>query len=118
MRRSTGGAARVFLAREAGRTGPSRMRLCAAVAVIGLLSGCAPRTAPPALPPTLSYAEFVYPALPSAYVNAEASASIDRGWRYLQNNDLGNAAREFETAVQRTPGLYPAQAGSAYVALA
>ena len=118
MRRSTGGAARVFLAREAGRTGPSRMRLCAAVAVIGLLSGCAPRTAPPALPPTLSYAEFVYPALPSAYVNAEASASIDRGWRYLQNNDLGNAAREFETAVQRTPGLYPAQVGSAYVALA
>jgi tetratricopeptide (TPR) repeat protein len=60
----------------------------------------------------------MYPALPPAYSNVEATAQIDRGWRYLQNKDLGNAEREFTTAVQRTPGLYPAHAGAGYVALA
>lgn len=83
-----------------------------------LVAGCATRTAPPALPATLRYPEFMYPALPAADSNPDAAAQIDRGWRYLQNNDLGNAEREFTVAVKLTPGLYPAQAGSAYVALA
>jgi tetratricopeptide (TPR) repeat protein len=60
----------------------------------------------------------MFPALPAAYSNVEAAAQIDRGWRYLQNKDFGNAEREFTTAVQRTPGLYPAQTGAGYVALA
>jgi tetratricopeptide (TPR) repeat protein len=60
----------------------------------------------------------MYPALPADYSNPDAAAQIDRGWRFLQNNDLGNAEREFALSVKQTPGLYPAQAGSAYVALA
>jgi tetratricopeptide (TPR) repeat protein len=94
------------------------MRLCVALAVAALLAGCAARTVPPALPAMLPYPEFMYPGLPSTYANVEAAAGIDRGWRYLQNNDFGNAEREFAAAAARTPGLYPAQAGSGYVALA
>jgi len=90
----------------------------AVIVSLVLVAGCATRTAPPALPTTPRYPEFMYPALPSAYSNADAAAQIDRGWRYLQNNDLGNAEREFSVAMKLTPDLYPAQAGSAYVALA
>jgi tetratricopeptide (TPR) repeat protein len=49
---------------------------------------------------------------------ANAAGDVDRGWRYLQNDDLGNAEREFAEALQRSPGLYPAGTGGAYVALA
>ena len=94
------------------------MRGRAVIVSLLLVAGCATRTAPPALPATLRYPEFMYPALPAAYSNPDAAAQIDRGWRYLQNDDLGNAEREFAVAVKLTPGLYPAQAGSAYVALA
>jgi tetratricopeptide (TPR) repeat protein len=60
----------------------------------------------------------MYPVLPAALSTPEAGAQIDRGWRFLQNNDLGSADREFAAALKQMPGLYPAQAGSAYVALA
>jgi tetratricopeptide (TPR) repeat protein len=98
----------------------ARLRLAPLVLLVGglLAAGCATRTVAPALPAALPYPEFMYPALPPAYSNVEAAAQIDTGWRYLQNNDLGNAEREFAAALQRTPGLYPAQAGSGYVALA
>src|SRR5687767_4214719 len=99
MRSSSGGAARAFTARVADRKGPPRIRLDAALAVVAVLAGCATRTVVPALPATLQYPEFMYPALPAAYSNVEAAAQIDRGWRYLQNNDLSNAEREFTTAV-------------------
>ena len=45
------------------------------------------------------------PPLPPALANAGAAAQIDRGWRYLQNNDLGNAEREFAAAMKLTPDL-------------
>ena len=82
-----------------------------------LAAGCATRTVPP-IPAALAYPEFMYPALPRVLATADAEARIDRGWRFLQNNDLGNADREFRAAVQRTPALYPAQTGVAFVALA
>jgi tetratricopeptide (TPR) repeat protein len=88
------------------------------VVVVLSLGGCATRTVAPALPAALPYPEFVYPALPPTYSNPEAAAQIDSGWRFLQNNDLGGAERQFAVALKQTPGLYPAQAGSAYVALA
>jgi tetratricopeptide (TPR) repeat protein len=88
------------------------------VLVVLALGGCATRTVAPALPATLPYPEFMYPVLPPNYTNADAAAQIDRAWRFLQNNDLGSAEREFAVALKQTPGLYPAQAGSAYVALA
>ena len=109
---------------DVGRTLRVRLasltRLAPRAVIVGvlLMGGCATRTAPPALPATLRYPEFMYPALPAAYSNPDAAAQIERGWRYLQNNDLGGAEREFTVAAKLTPGLYPAQAGSAYVALA
>ena len=88
-----------------------------ALVLLTLVAGCATRIAPPMLK-ALAYPEFVYPALPQLLHTANAAGDVDRGWRYLQNDDLGNAEREFAEALQRSPGLYPAGTGGAYVALA
>ena len=88
-----------------------------ALFLLALIAGCATRAVPP-LPAALSYHEFMYPTVPQPLATAEAASRVDRGWRFLQNDDLGNADREFAAALQRTPALYPAQAGVAYVALA
>ena len=82
-----------------------------------LVAGCATRVVPP-LPVALAYPEFVYPTLPQPLETADAARRIDLGWRFLQNNHLGSAGQEFAAALQRTPALYPAEAGGAYVALA
>jgi tetratricopeptide (TPR) repeat protein len=96
-----------------------RIRACTGIVLAVLtLASCATRTVAPALPSALPYPEFAYPVLPPAYSNPGAAAQIDRGWRFLQNDDLGSAEREFAVALKQTPGLYPAQTGSAYVALA
>lgn len=89
----------------------------AALVLLALIAGCTARTVPP-LPAALLYSEFMYPTIPQPLATADAKARIDRGWRFLQNNDLGSADREFAAAVQRTPALYPAHAGAAFVALA
>ena len=86
-------------------------------ALLALVAGCATRVVPP-LPVALAYPEFVYPTLPQPLASADAAERIDRGWRFLQNGDLGSAEREFTEALQGTPALYPARAGGAYVALA
>jgi tetratricopeptide (TPR) repeat protein len=73
------------------------------------------KAAPP-LPPTLKYAEFVYPA-PVPAAGREAMA-VDRGWRFLQNDDLSNAEREFAAAVKTVPDSVAANTGQGYVSLA
>ena len=83
--------------------------------VAGALSACAVKTAPP-LPPTLRYPDFVYPIATPA--RAEPAAAVDRGWRFLQNDDLKSADREFTSALKMAPGLFAARAGLGYVALA
>jgi tetratricopeptide (TPR) repeat protein len=88
------------------------------VALIAV-SACAPRTVPPpAVPAVARHPEFVFPAVPASLQKAPGADRIEAGWRYLQNDDLRNASREFTTALKRTPSLYPAQAGEAYVSLA
>jgi tetratricopeptide (TPR) repeat protein len=80
-----------------------------------LVTGCAVKTAPP-VPSTLKYPEFVYPsAVPAA---APQAATVDRGWRFLQNDDLANADREFAAALKAVPDFMPARTGEGYVALA
>lgn len=64
----------------------------------------------------MKHPDFVYPAATPAAV-AEAAA-VERGWRFLQNDDLKNADREFAAALKSVPGFVPAQTGEAYVALA
>jgi tetratricopeptide (TPR) repeat protein len=90
---------------------------CAAIAFVFALSACAARV-PPAVPTTLRYPEFVYPAVPEAMRRHAAAEHVEFGWRYLQGDDLGNAEREFTAAIKRAPALYAAEAGGAYVALA
>lgn len=82
-----------------------------------LVAACATRTVPP-LPSALTYPEFMYPALPQPLATADAVGRMDRGWRFLQNDDLGSAEREFAVALKGSPALYPAHAGLAYAALA
>src|SRR3954470_2058983 len=75
-------------------------------------------TPPPALPATLKYAEFVYPAVPTTLQASPVASAIDSGWRFLQNDDLGGAQKEFERALKQNRMFYPARAGEGYVALA
>jgi len=85
------------------------------LALVALVSGCAMKSAPP-LPPTLKYPEFIYPsAVPAA---ASQAAAVDRGWRFLQNDDLANADREFAAVLKAAPDFAPARTGQGYVALA
>src|SRR5262245_42938610 len=87
-------------------------RLWLALAV--LVPACAVNTAPPL--PRLKCSELVYPApVPAA---AREAASIDRGWRFLQNDDLQSADREFAGALKAAPNSAAAKTGEAYVALA
>ena len=90
----------------------------AAMAFVVLAAGCATRVTPPPLPAALAHPEFMFPVVPEALARTRGVEAIDRGWRFLQNDDLRNADREFSQALTRAPGLYPAQAGVAYVALA
>jgi tetratricopeptide (TPR) repeat protein len=92
----------------------ARIALWRALIVL-LVSSCAVKTAPP-LPPTLKYAEFVYPT-PVAATAREAMA-LDLGWRFLQNDDLSNAEREFAAALTSAPNSVAARTGEGYVALA
>ena len=86
-------------------------------ALVLMLGACAAK-APPALPTALKYAEFMYPAVPAELRSPADAEQVDRGWRYLQNDDLASADREFAAALKRSPALYPALAGRGYVAVA
>src|SRR6266545_2724534 len=96
-------------------------RCCAglilAVALSLMLADCAAK-APPVLPTAPKYAEFIYPAVPAELRSPAEAEQVDRGWRFLQNDDLAAADREFAAALKRSPAFYPAQAGRAYVAAA
>jgi len=92
-------------------------RLVWALVVAALAPACAARSAPP-LPAALTYPEFLYPVVPRELIGADRALGVDRGWRFLQNDDLQSADREFTAALKASPALYPARAGSGYVALA
>jgi Tfp pilus assembly protein PilF len=117
-------AARTFRLRR-GYGGPPKryakavtVREIAILALLLLTAACASRTAPPTLPAVLKYADFIYPAVPQELQRTPGAERIDLGWRFLQNDDLRSADREFAVALKRSPALYPAQSGAAYVALA
>jgi tetratricopeptide (TPR) repeat protein len=95
-------------------------RLAAALALVIAAGACAPRVVapPPAVPASPAYPDFMYPVVPAPLSTSEAASRIDRGWRYLQNDDPAQAQEEFDAALQRDPTFGPAHAGRGYVALA
>jgi len=93
----------------------SDVRRFAALALLVVCAGCAANPAPP-LPAVPAYPDFMYPAVPGA-AGSGPSESIERGWRFLQNDNLQAADREFSAALGRA-GFYPARTGIGYVALA
>ena len=95
-----------------------KSRLAIAAGLLLLSAACASRVVVPPLPAMPRYAEFVYPAVPQELRRTVGAERVDFGWRYLQNDDLPSAEREFALALKRSPALYPAQVGTAYVALA
>jgi tetratricopeptide (TPR) repeat protein len=105
-------------ARTLGRwSSVRRWELGVVIVLLALTSACAKKVAP-SVPTAPKYAEFVYPSVPARLQASSGTASLDRGWRYLQNDDLGSAAREFGQALKLDRGFYPARAGEGYVALA
>jgi tetratricopeptide (TPR) repeat protein len=85
------------------------------VLFVGFLAvGCAMKV--PLIPAKLLYPDYMYPVVPSGRL--VESEGIDRGWRFLQNNRLRNADREFNAMLSSDSSFYPALTGVAYVALA
>jgi tetratricopeptide (TPR) repeat protein len=88
---------------------------CAALAALSCGGKLPPLPAPG--PPV--YPDFVFPAVPAAMADNKALATrVDRGWRFLQANDLAAAQREFAAALSRDAGFYPAETGLGCVSLA
>jgi len=93
----------------------------AVLAAIGFavaISGCAAHA--PVMPPepaTPRHPEFRYPTVPQG-ADTEQASRIERGWRYLQADNLRSAEREFESALKMQPAFYPADAGLGYLGLA
>ena len=93
-------------------------RLSALVAVTVLSASCAARV--PVMPPapaSPSHSEFLYPTVPPGTESIQTTR-IERGWRYLQSDNLRNAEREFEAALKLQPSFYPAEAALGYLELA
>jgi Tfp pilus assembly protein PilF len=93
------------------------VRAAAALAIALILAACAART-PPTVVGAGKYPEFVFPVVPPPLANAPGAQRIQRGWSFLQVDNLRNAEREFEAALKQTPALYPAQTATGYVELA
>jgi Tfp pilus assembly protein PilF len=116
-------AARTFRLRQGYGGLPKRISAKAVtvrgvIIAIALVVGACAAKAPPALPTVLKYGDFMYPAVPPELRAPAEAERIDRGWRFLQNDDLAAADREYAAALQRSPAFYPALAGKGYVALA
>ncbi|MFA5907338.1 MAG: tetratricopeptide repeat protein [Vicinamibacterales bacterium] len=80
------------------------------------LASCAPK-APPAVVGAPKHPEFMFPTAPDGSL-AEQTARLDRGWQFLQLDDLRSAEREFSSALKQQPAFHPADAALGYVALA
>ncbi len=98
-----------------------RWRRCAHLApllMVMTLAACAPATAPPVVPTAPAHPEFMFPAIPQTLRGTRAAERVERGWLYLQSDDLRSASREFSTVLRTNPAFYPARTGDGYLALA
>ncbi len=72
----------------------------------------------PPEPAAPRHPEFVYPEMPTTSASPALTTQIERGWRYLQSDNLRNAEREFAGVLNAAPGFSPAETALGYVALA
>ena len=116
-----GAASRDRVRLPRGRTTSGRTiggRRAALVLLALLAASCAARTpAPPPVPTAPSHPEFRYPTLPPG-TDANQATRIDRGWQFLQADNLRNAEREFQAALKAQPSFHPAETALGYLELA
>jgi tetratricopeptide (TPR) repeat protein len=87
-----------------------------------ITAGCASSSTTPVPLPNVTgaaFPEFVQPTIPESFGRYPAAvASVNRGWRFLEAGDLGNAEREFRAAVRSSMDFYPAETALGYLELA
>jgi tetratricopeptide (TPR) repeat protein len=88
----------------------------AAVLLAFVVSGCAPRTAPPVVTAP-RHPDFIIPAV-SASAAPAVRTGIQRGWQFLQADDFRNAEREFAAVLKASPQDASAEAALGYLSLA
>lgn len=81
-----------------------------------LIAACAPK-APPALVGAPKHPDFMFPVAPEGTPPVQA-ALLNRGWQFLQLDDLRNAEREFSAALKQQAAFYPADTALGLVAVA
>ena len=89
-----------------------------ALALVVLVSACAPRMVPAPVVTVPKFPEFVQPPIPPLYANSPIAALFTRGWAFFQTGDLKTAEREFLAATTAAPGFPPAETALGYVELA
>lgn len=107
------------LAAVRGGLMPRAAGLATLALVLGLLSACAAKApAAPDMPATPRHPDFVYPDVAGSGDTSQLAGSIDRGWRFLQSDNLRNAEREFAAALKLAPQAPAPRAALGYVGLA
>jgi tetratricopeptide (TPR) repeat protein len=87
------------------------------LALVTLVSACAPRTAPLPPPGAARFPEYVQPTVPPGLATSPLAGQNARAWQFLQAGDLRAAEREVGVALKAQPGFYPAQTTAGYIAL-
>ena len=95
----------------------SRLTIAALWFVV-LLSGCAPKVAPPVVTAP-RYPDYIFPTLvePDAR-QAELLREHDVAWRWLQAGDFSRAEAGFMAILKRSPQFYPSDTALGYLDLA
>ena len=88
------------------------------VAVLAVVSACAPKTTPVVLPGPPQFPDYVRPTVPSGLATSPLARQSEQAWQFLQAGDLRNADRETIASLKMQPDFVPAQATAAYIALA
>ena len=88
------------------------------VAVLAVVSACAPKTTPVASPGPPQFPDYVQPTAPPGLTTSVIARQSELAWRFLQAGDLRSADRETTAALKTQPDFAPAQATAAYIALA
>src|SRR5436305_153901 len=88
------------------------------VALLTLVSACAPKIVPTPVVTAPRFPEFVLPSVPAALAGTPAAEHESRGWAFLQTGDLKTAEREFSAALKTSSEFFPAETSLGYVELA